>query len=73
MDRKGGYKELLRLHIKNYTKNYSNTFDLLIPAADISRITTKSYINIDSFLAYLKQLLQSHEVSVFSTTYSHNN
>jgi hypothetical protein len=28
-------------------------FDLLIPATEVSKITTKSYINVNSFLAYL--------------------
>jgi len=58
---------------KNRTKNWVYTFDSLTLAIEVSKITAKSYTNLDSFLAYLKQLLQSHEVSVFSTTYSHNN
>jgi len=29
-------------------------FDLLIPAAEVSKITAESYTNIDSFLAYLE-------------------
>jgi hypothetical protein len=59
--------------LRSYTKNKGNTFDLSIPATKVSEITAKSYTNLDSFLAYLKQLLQNYKVSVFSTTYSHNN
>ena len=55
------------------TKNKGNTFDLSIPAIEVSEITTKSYTNLDSFLAYLKQLLQNYKVSVFSTTYLYDN
>jgi hypothetical protein len=47
--------------------------DLSTPTAEVSKITAESYTNVDSFLAYLKQLLQNYKVSVFSTTYSHNN
>ena len=71
-DRKGGYKELLCLCTKNCTKNQGYMFDLLIPAAEVSKITAESYTNIDSFLAYLEQLLQNYKVSVFLTTYSNN-
>ena len=48
-------------------------FDPSILATEVSEITTESYINVDSFLAHLKQLLQNYKVGVFSTTYSHNN
>jgi hypothetical protein len=47
-------------------------FDSLIPTAEVSKITAESYTNVDSFLAYLKQLLQNYKVSAFLTTYSHN-
>jgi hypothetical protein len=47
-------------------------FDSSIPVAEVSKIIAKSYTNVDSFLAYLKQLLQNYEVSAFLTTYSHN-
>jgi hypothetical protein len=55
------------------TKNEGYMFDSSIPAAEVSKITAESYTNVDSFLAYLKQLLQNHEVSAFLATYSHNN
>jgi hypothetical protein len=29
-------------------------FDFLIPIAEVSKITAESYINVDSFLAYLE-------------------
>jgi hypothetical protein len=47
-------------------------FDLSIPATEVSEITIESYINADSFLAYLEQLLQNYKVSAFLATYSHN-
>jgi len=47
-------------------------FDLLIPATEVSKIIAESHINADSFLAYLKQLLQNHKVSAFLATYLHD-
>ena len=48
-------------------------FDSLIPAAEVSKITAESYTNVNSFLAYLEQLLQNYKVSAFLTTYLYNN
>jgi len=56
-----------------HTKNKGYMFDSSIPTTEVSKITAESYINVDSFLAYLKQLLQNHEVGAFLATYSHNN
>ena len=47
-------------------------FDLLILAIKVSEITAESYTNADSFLAYLKQLLQNYKVSAFLATYLYN-
>jgi hypothetical protein len=47
-------------------------FNPSILAAEVSEIIAESYTNVDSFLAYLEQLLQNYEVGVFSTTYSHD-
>ena len=56
-----------------YTKNEGYIFDSLIPAAEVSKIIAESYTNVDSFLAYLGQLLQNYKVSAFLVTYSRDN
>ena len=46
--------------------------DLFVPAANMSKITTESYINVNSFIAYLKELLENHKVGIFLAIYLHN-
>ena len=75
-DSKGGYKELLCLCIKEEQKSrqqsYNHLTNLLTPAAEVSKITAKTHINVNSFAAHLSELLRNHEIGVFLATYSHN-
>jgi len=38
----------------------------------VSKIIIKYYINVDSFIAHLNELLQNYKVSVFLATYLHD-
>jgi len=58
--------------LRLYTKNEGYIFDSLIPAAEVSKIIAESYTNVDSFLAYLEQLLQNYKASAFLATYLYN-